>query len=113
MRRAGSRRTASAASARRGSTRSCSSPCPTRSGAPLYNQHDRDKARRLMKEAGYTGQTVRWISTREYEFMYKSSLVAKQQLEAVGFVIELQVLDWATLSQRAQKPELWEAYATG
>jgi peptide/nickel transport system substrate-binding protein len=82
-------------------------------GAALYNQRDREKAKRLMKEAGYTGQTVRWISTREYEFMYKSSLVAKQQLEAIGFVIDLQVVDWATLNQRVQKPELWEAYVTG
>ena len=82
-------------------------------GAALYNQRDLDKAKRLMKEAGYAGQPVRWLSTREYEFMYKSSLVAKQQLEAIGFVIDLQVLDWAALSQRAQKPELWEVYATG
>src|SRR5439155_1590073 len=82
-------------------------------GAPLYNQRDREKAKRLMKEAGYAGQTVRWISTREYEFMYKHSLVAKQQLEAHGFVIDLQVVDWATLNQRVQKPELWEAYVTG
>ncbi len=82
-------------------------------GAPLYNQRDRDRAKRLMKEAGYAGQTVRWLSTREYEFMYKSSLVAKQQLEAAGFVIDLQVLDWAALNQRAQKPDMWEAYVTG
>jgi len=45
--------------------------------------------------------------------MYKHSLVAKQQLEALGFVIDLQVVDWATLNQRVQKPELWEAYVTG
>src|SRR5258708_5770751 len=44
---------------------------------------------------------------------YKHSLVAKQQLEALGFVIDLQVGDWATLNQRVQKPEWWEAYVTG
>src|SRR5262245_39490038 len=88
-------------------------PWNSNAGAPLYNQRDRDKARRLLKEAGYSGQTVRWVSTREYEFMYKSSLVAKQQLEALGFVIDLQVVDWATLNHRVQKPELWEAYVTG
>src|SRR5207247_11247831 len=77
------------------------------------NPRDREEAKRLMKEAGYAGQTVRWVSTREYEFMYKHSLVAKQQLEALGFVIDLQVVDWATLNQRVQKPELWEAYVTG
>jgi len=88
-------------------------PWHSTAGGSLYNQRDREKAKRLMKEAGYAGQTVRWVSTREYEFMYKHSLVAKQQLEALGFVIDLQVVDWATLNQRVQKPELWEAYVTG
>jgi peptide/nickel transport system substrate-binding protein len=82
-------------------------------GAALYNQRDKDKARRLMKDAGYARQPVRWVTTKEYEFIYKSSMVAKQQLEEVGFVIDLQVVDWATLNQRVQKPELWEAYVTG
>ena len=35
--------------------------------------------------------------------MYKNALVAKQQLEQVGFVIDLQVVDWATLNQRARR----------
>ena len=51
-------------------------------GVAAYNQKDKDKARRLLKEAGYSGQPVRWITTREYEWMYKNALVAKQQLEA-------------------------------
>jgi len=88
-------------------------PFHSTAGGPLYNQRDKDKARRLMKEAGYARQPVRWISTKEYEFMYKTSLVAKQQLEELGFVIDLQVVDWATLNQRVQKPELWELYVTG
>ena len=68
-------------------------------GAKLYNQHDKDKARRLLKEAGYAGQPMRWATTREYEFMYKNAVVAKQQLEQVGFTVDLQVVDWATLEQ--------------
>jgi len=81
--------------------------------ATLYNQHDRDKARRLLKEAGYARQPVRWATTKEYEFMYKNALVAKQQMEDVGFVVDLQVVDWATLNARAEKPELWEIASTG
>ncbi len=56
-------------------------------GLAGYNQRDKDKARRLLKEAGYTGQPVRWITTREYEWMYKSALVSKQQMEEVGFKV--------------------------
>src|SRR4029450_11713855 len=40
-------------------------PWNSNAGAALYNQRDRDKAKRLMKEAGYSGQTVRWVTTRE------------------------------------------------
>jgi peptide/nickel transport system substrate-binding protein len=82
-------------------------------GVAAYNQKDKEKARRLLKEAGYTGQPVRWITTREYEWMYKSALVAKQQLEEAGFKVDLQVLDWATLVQRRNKPELFDVFSTG
>jgi peptide/nickel transport system substrate-binding protein len=88
-------------------------PWHTTVGAKLYDQRDKDKARRLLKEAGYAGQPLRWVSTREYEFMYKNALVAKQQIEEVGFVVDLQVVDWATLNNRTEKPELWDVFSTG
>ena len=78
-----------------------------------YNQKNKDKARRLLKEAGYAGQPVRWLTTQEYDYMYKSALVARQQLEEVGFKIDLQVVDWATLVQRRAKPELFDVFSTG
>jgi peptide/nickel transport system substrate-binding protein len=77
-------------------------------GGVLYNQKDKEKARRLLREAGYTGQPVRWVTTQELEYMYKNSLVAKQQLEEVGFKIDLQVFDFATLTQRCGKSELFD-----
>jgi peptide/nickel transport system substrate-binding protein len=82
-------------------------------GGAAYNQKDKEKTRRLLKEAGYAGQPVRWLTTQEYGWMYKSALVAKQQLEEVGFKIDLQVLDWATLVQRRNKPELFDVFSTG
>jgi peptide/nickel transport system substrate-binding protein len=57
-----------------------------------YNQKDKGKARRLLQEAGYKGEPVRWVTTQEYEWMYKNALVAKQQLEDAGFKIDLQVV---------------------
>jgi peptide/nickel transport system substrate-binding protein len=81
--------------------------------ANLYNQRDRDRARRLLKEAGYTGQRLRWATTKEYEFMYKTALVAKQQLEEAGFTVDLHVLDWAALNARAEKVAEWDVASTG
>jgi peptide/nickel transport system substrate-binding protein len=85
----------------------------SRVSGELYNQRDRAKAQRLLKEAGYAGQPVRWLTTQEYPWMYKNAVVAKQQLEEVGFTIDLQVVDWATLVQRRNKPELYDVFSTG
>ena len=85
----------------------------SKAGGALYNRQDKDKARRLLKEAGYAGQPVRWLTTQEFESHYKSALVAKQQLEEVGFKIDLQVLDWATVVQRRNKPELFDVVSAG
>jgi peptide/nickel transport system substrate-binding protein len=87
-------------------------PWHSKIGAAAYNQRDKDKARRLLKEAGYAGQPMRWIVTTEYEHHYKPAVVAKSQLEEVGFKIDLQVSDWATVVQRRNKPELWDAFST-
>ncbi|MGH7354845.1 MAG: ABC transporter substrate-binding protein [Candidatus Rokuibacteriota bacterium] len=85
----------------------------SRVAAELYNQKNAAKARKLLSEAGYGGQPVRWITTKEYQWMYKNALVAKQQLEVAGFKIDLQVVDWATLVQRRNKPELFDVFSTG
>jgi peptide/nickel transport system substrate-binding protein len=85
----------------------------SKAAAELYNQKNPAKAKKLLAEAGYRGQPVRWITTKEYQWMYKNALVAKQQLEAVGFKIDLQVVDWATLVQRRNKPELFDVFSTG
>ena len=52
----------------------------SKAGGEYYNQKNPEKAKKLLKEAGYAGQPVRWITTQEYEYMYKHALVAKQQL---------------------------------
>jgi peptide/nickel transport system substrate-binding protein len=85
----------------------------TQIGVSGYNLKNKERARTLLKEAGYAGQPVRWITTKEYDYMYNSAVVAKQQMEEVGFKVDLQVLDWATVVQRRNKPELWDLFTTG
>lgn len=82
-------------------------------GQEIYNHPDRAKAKRLMQEAGYKGETIRWMCTQFYEWMYKSALAAKQQLEEVGFKIDLQVLDWASVVSRRTDPKMYEIFTTG
>ena len=78
-----------------------------------WNEHDKAKAKKLLQEAGYKGEPVRFMTTQEYKWMYDFALVTKQQLEDVGFNIDLQVLDWATLVKRRNNPKEYEAFTTG
>ncbi len=78
-----------------------------------WNEHNKDKAKRLLQEAGYKGEPVRFVTTQEYKWMYDFALLSKQQLEDVGFNIDLQVVDWATLVKRRNNPKEYEAFTTG
>jgi peptide/nickel transport system substrate-binding protein len=53
------------------------------------------------------------MTTQEYKWMYDFALLTKQQLEDVGFVIDLQVMDWSTLVQRRNNPKAYDAFTTG
>jgi peptide/nickel transport system substrate-binding protein len=78
-----------------------------------YNKRDLEKARALMKEAGYDGTPIRLVTTKEYEYMYKYTVVVKQQLEEAGFKVDMQVNDWATLVQRRANPDQYDIFTTG
>src|ERR671930_2475536 len=78
-----------------------------------WNEHNRDKAKRLLREAGYKGEPVRFMTAQEYKWMYDFALLTKQQLEDVGFVIDLQVVDWATLVKRRNNPKEYDVFTTG
>ena len=70
-----------------------------------WNERNKDKAKRLLQEAGYKREPIRFMTTQEYKWMYDFALLTKQQLEDVGFNIDLQVVDWATLGQAAQQAQ--------
>ena len=80
---------------------------------PFYNQHNPERAKQLLRESGYKGETIRFITTKEYAWMYNFALVTKQQLEELGLTIDLQVVDWATLVQRRNNPQMYDIFTTG
>jgi peptide/nickel transport system substrate-binding protein len=82
-------------------------------GKDVYDKPDPDKARALLKEAGYDGTPVRWMSTKEYFYNYNMSLPFKQAMEQVGFKVDLQVTDWATLVKRRSDSKEYDVFVTG
>ncbi len=82
-------------------------------GKEYYNQRNPDRARKLLAEAGYKGEPVRWLTSPERPTYYDATQVAKAQMEAAGFKVELVTTDWATLLTRRNRPEAWDIFTTG
>jgi len=85
-------------------------PWRSEAGADRYDQGDPEKAAALMAKAGYAGEPIRILTSQQYEFHYKMALVAAEYLKAAGFKVDLDVTDWATLTQRRADPALWDIY---
>lgn len=87
-------------------------PMWTDVGKEFYSQKNPEKARKLLAEAGYQGQPIRWLVAGDVAPHLDSATIAKSQLERAGFVIDLQVTDLATVVSRRARPELWEVFTT-
>ncbi len=77
-----------------------------------YSQNNPEKARALAREAGYKGETIRYMVTTSYADHYAASVVLAKQLKDAGFNIDLQIYDWATLVSRRAQSNLWDVYYT-
>jgi len=80
----------------------CSSPYYTETGFPAFNL---ETAKKLLKEGGYDGTPVVILDASENAQIHPASLIAEQQLTAVGFKVDVQALDWATVVSRRASTE--------
>ena len=65
-----------------------------------WYKKDVNKARQLLKEAGYKGEEVTIDTTKKYFAMYSQAVAVQSELAAVGINVKLNVIDWAVLQQR-------------
>ena len=75
-----------------------------------FNQRDPKKAAQLLKEAGYKGEPIRLLTSLQFDYFYKQTLVAKENLEEAGFKVDVQVMDWASVTQKRTNPKEWEGF---
>lgn len=74
-------------------------------GLDMYNQNDPEKAKALLKEAGYNDEPIVLLATQQFQWSYNSALVMSEQLKAAGFNVELSVLDWPTALATSRNAE--------
>jgi peptide/nickel transport system substrate-binding protein len=71
----------------------------------LLLKPDLDKARALLKEAGYDGKPIAMLHQTDLASSNQFQPVAKQQLERAGFKVELLPMDWNTVVARRARKE--------
>jgi peptide/nickel transport system substrate-binding protein len=87
----------------------CGSPNETDVGSDGYLEGNIEKAKELLKEAGYDGRKVVVMQATDVPVLNTSSLITAQILRQIGMDVDLQAMDWSTLtSRRAEKKPVAE-----
>jgi peptide/nickel transport system substrate-binding protein len=66
-------------------------------------KRDIAKAKRLLAEAGYKGQTIKVLATKRYASVFKIAMLVQGMAQEAGIHIDVEVLEWATLLDRYNK----------
>jgi peptide/nickel transport system substrate-binding protein len=95
----------------------CGTPFASDNTGIYTGMADPKKAAQMLKDAGYDGTPVVLMRPTDLAAIAKIPLVAKQQLEAAGFKVDMQQMDWATLLARRAKKDApkdggWNAFMT-
>lgn len=78
-------------------------------GNEFYNMDDQELAKQYLEEAGYNGEEVRIMATRDYDYHYNAAVVVHDQLTNIGINAVLDVYDWPTFNEKAtQGLEEWD-----
>jgi len=84
----------------------CGTPLATDIGAEVMTgPRDFDKAKALIKEAGYKGEKIVIISASDQPIVQSQSLLTTDLLRRLGLNVELQAGDWGTLITRRTSKE--------
>jgi peptide/nickel transport system substrate-binding protein len=95
----------------------CGTPLASDAGMKDVLNGDTAKAKQLLKEAGYDGTPVVLMQSTDLQVLTNLAPVAKAQLEAAGFKVNMQAMDWQTLVSRRNKKDPpdkggWNAFLT-
>jgi peptide/nickel transport system substrate-binding protein len=79
-------------------------------GKDVYNVNNQDLAKQLLKEAGYKGEPFTLVTDSSFQNDKDSSVIASQQLQAVGINVKLVTVDWPTSISMRSKPTGWSMF---
>jgi peptide/nickel transport system substrate-binding protein len=99
----------------------CDTPYATMIGTEPLTAVDKKMAMKLLKESGYKGEKIVLMQPTDIPVLNNASLVTAQLLRDIGMDVDVQAMDWSTLtSRRAEKKSpadggwnIFHTYSTG
>ncbi|MGL4973710.1 MAG: ABC transporter substrate-binding protein [Bosea sp. (in: a-proteobacteria)] len=84
----------------------CGAPFATDAGAEPTFGKDKAKAKALLEEAGYKGEPIVILHPTDISFLSAATQYLAQDLRSIGVNVDLQTMDFATMSQRRASKNL-------
>lgn len=81
----------------------CGTPLSNDIGSDLMATGDIDKAAAALKESGYDGTPVVLMHPTDVPLLSAFTLVTAQKLRKIGMEVDVQAMDWSTLTSRRAK----------
>lgn len=82
-------------------------------GKEAYNQNDQERAKQLIEEAGYDGEEIKLLTSRDIQYHYDIAVVVQEQLKQLGMNVKLEVYDWASHLEVRDNPDEWHLSTAG
>lgn len=96
-----------------GSISPVGSPGYNKAGFENYNRKDLALAKQFLAKSSYKGETLRYLTTRDWVGHYETAAEVQQQLGKLGIKIDLLVSDGATIFTRREDPKAWDLFTVG
>ena len=78
----------------------------------MYNARRVEDAKKIVKDAGYEGYTIRLMDPADRQPAHGAAQVTREVLEDIGFKVDFRVMDWATMVQDRATKDRWEFFHT-
>ncbi len=79
-------------------------------GKDLYNSKDIEKAKELLAQSSYDGSPIVILDQKDNPVYQQTATALQTQLEAIGFTVDLQLLDNATVVDKRSQKDAWDIH---
>jgi peptide/nickel transport system substrate-binding protein len=83
----------------------CGTPLESKDGLDLIRPSSKDKAKETLKKSGYNGEKVVIMQPTDIPISSAFALVAGKTLRDIGMNVDVQAMDWSSVTSRRAKKE--------